>query len=200
MRIMCHVLFYTNTPCFKNSNKLRMNVLICHFLTAASMKIIIFWNVSTYSLVAINRRFRGAYCIQHQTVLMMEAVSASETSVDYYQTYAATSQKCHLHTVRALAVCVCVCVCQNMRLSSMTVHLKSVTVVSVQNVFFRVLLLFTVGLSILKMPYKIRPLSLCSVNVRFYSCKFIVSDWAFFLISVRSVLQQRYIRTLSEVI
>jgi hypothetical protein len=58
----------------------------------------------------------------------------------------------------------------------MTVHLKSVTVVSVQNVFFRVLLLFTVGLNILKMPNKIRPLSLCSVNVRFYSCKIIVCD------------------------
>jgi hypothetical protein len=42
----------------------------------------VFWNGAPYSLVEIDRRFRGAYC----GVLMMEAAQTSETSVIIYQT------------------------------------------------------------------------------------------------------------------
>jgi hypothetical protein len=33
-------------------------------LTAASMKMIVFWNVAPCNLVDIYRRFGGAYCLQ----------------------------------------------------------------------------------------------------------------------------------------
>jgi hypothetical protein len=35
-------------------------------LTAAIMKLIVFWDVAPYSLVEIVRRFRGAYCLHYQ--------------------------------------------------------------------------------------------------------------------------------------
>jgi hypothetical protein len=35
-------------------------------LTAASMKIRAFWDMAPCSLVAVDRRFRGAYCLHHQ--------------------------------------------------------------------------------------------------------------------------------------
>jgi hypothetical protein len=35
-------------------------------LTAASMKITVFWDVAPYSLVEVYRRFKGAYCLHHQ--------------------------------------------------------------------------------------------------------------------------------------
>jgi hypothetical protein len=35
-------------------------------LTAASMKMIVFWDLAPSSLVEIYRRFRGAYSLQHQ--------------------------------------------------------------------------------------------------------------------------------------
>jgi hypothetical protein len=41
------------------------------------MKMTVFWDVAPCSLVEIDRRFRGA---------MMEAVTTSETSVNFYQT------------------------------------------------------------------------------------------------------------------
>jgi hypothetical protein len=51
------------------------------------------WDVAPCGLVEINRRFSGAHCFHHQgdewsalIALMMEAVSTSETSVDFYQT------------------------------------------------------------------------------------------------------------------
>jgi hypothetical protein len=47
-------------------------------LTAASMKMTVFWDFAPCSLVEIDRRFRGA--------LMMEAASTSETSVNFYET------------------------------------------------------------------------------------------------------------------
>jgi hypothetical protein len=73
-------------------------------LTATCMKMGVFWNVVPCSLVDTDRRFRGAYCLHHQDeiltdvsevlttsiirsiVLMMEAVSTSESSVSIYQT------------------------------------------------------------------------------------------------------------------
>jgi hypothetical protein len=35
-------------------------------LTAASMKITIFWDVAPCSLVEVYRRFRGAFCLHYQ--------------------------------------------------------------------------------------------------------------------------------------
>jgi hypothetical protein len=48
-----------------------------------------FWDTTPYSVVDVDRRFRGAYCLHHQgdvsiTALMMETVRISETSV-YFQ-------------------------------------------------------------------------------------------------------------------
>jgi hypothetical protein len=47
------------------------------------MKMTAFWDVAPCSLVLIERRFRGAYCL---STLMMEAVSTFETSANFYQT------------------------------------------------------------------------------------------------------------------
>jgi hypothetical protein len=33
---------------------------------AANMKIIVFWDIAPYSLVEVDRRFRGVYCLHHQ--------------------------------------------------------------------------------------------------------------------------------------
>jgi hypothetical protein len=65
-----------------------------HVLTAASMKIAVFWDVAPCSLVQVYRRFRGVYYLHHQGDktslfthrLMVEAVSTSETSVNFYYT------------------------------------------------------------------------------------------------------------------
>jgi hypothetical protein len=67
-------------------------------LTAASMKMTVFWDVATCSLVEVYRRFRGAYC---DIALMMEAESTSETSVNFYQTTRRNNpEDSHLHTHR----------------------------------------------------------------------------------------------------
>jgi hypothetical protein len=52
-------------------------------LTAVSMNMTVFWDVAPCSLVEIDRRFRGAYCLYHQG--RVEAVSTSETSVNLYK-------------------------------------------------------------------------------------------------------------------
>jgi hypothetical protein len=36
-------------------------------LTAASMKIIVFWDVAPCSLIEVYQRFRGTYCIHHHS-------------------------------------------------------------------------------------------------------------------------------------
>jgi hypothetical protein len=51
--------------------------MIFQVLTATSMKMTVFWDVAQCSLVQIDRRFRGG---------IIEAVSTSETSVNFYQT------------------------------------------------------------------------------------------------------------------
>jgi hypothetical protein len=53
------------------------NMVIFHVLTAASMKMIVFWDVALCSLIEID---------QHFIALMMEAVSTSEMLVNFYQT------------------------------------------------------------------------------------------------------------------
>jgi hypothetical protein len=81
----------------------------------------VFWDVAPCSLVDIDRRFRGTYCLYHQgdeletgshvsnqffargllIALMMEAVSTSKTSVNFYQTTRRNNpEDSHLHTRR----------------------------------------------------------------------------------------------------
>jgi hypothetical protein len=58
----------------------------------------VFWDTEPCSLVDTERCFWDAYCLRHQSVdnwtaLMMEAVSASETSPNIYQTICRNIQK-----------------------------------------------------------------------------------------------------------
>jgi hypothetical protein len=55
-------------------------------LTAASMKMAVFWVVAPFSLVEVYRCFRGTCYRYHQFAMMMEAASTSETSVNFCQT------------------------------------------------------------------------------------------------------------------
>jgi hypothetical protein len=62
-----------------------------------------FWDIAPYSLVEVNRRFRGLYCLHHQgdyfIRLLMEAVRISETSVYYNETARRyIPEGCNLHT------------------------------------------------------------------------------------------------------
>jgi hypothetical protein len=51
---------------------------------AANMKMAVFWVVAPCSVVEVYRRFRDSCC--KAIALMMEAVSTSETSVNFYHT------------------------------------------------------------------------------------------------------------------
>jgi hypothetical protein len=62
---------YLEELCFFTVNHLRT----FQVLTAASMNMTVFWDVVPCSLVEIDRRFRGAYCIQILIALMMEVKS-----------------------------------------------------------------------------------------------------------------------------
>jgi hypothetical protein len=65
-------------------------------LTAASMKMTAFWDVAPRSLVEVDRRLRGAYCL-HQ------GDETSETSVYFYETTRRyIPESCHLPDVRLL--------------------------------------------------------------------------------------------------
>jgi hypothetical protein len=55
-------------------------------LTAASIKMTIFRDVASCSLVVVFRHFRCACCVNHQGALMTDVGSTSETSVNFYQT------------------------------------------------------------------------------------------------------------------
>jgi hypothetical protein len=60
---------------------------------------IVFWDVEPCNLVEIDRRLRGAYCLNHS--LIMEAVSTSETSVNFYQISERNiPENSHLHNRR----------------------------------------------------------------------------------------------------
>jgi hypothetical protein len=65
------------------------------------MKMSIFRDVALCSMVETDRRFRGAYCLHHQGALVMEALSTSETSVDFYHTARRNiPEESHLHAHR----------------------------------------------------------------------------------------------------
>jgi hypothetical protein len=54
-------------------------------LLATSMKMVVFWVFAPCSLMDIDQRFRGVYCLHNQGALVMEAVSCSETLVNIHQ-------------------------------------------------------------------------------------------------------------------
>jgi hypothetical protein len=69
----------------------KINVVRFEVLTATSIKKTVFWDVAPCSLVEVYRRCGGACCLQHHailspTLLMMEVVNTSETSVNLYDT------------------------------------------------------------------------------------------------------------------
>jgi hypothetical protein len=57
------------------------------------MKLTVFWDGESCSLAKIVRHFRGAYYLQYQCALMMEAVSTSETPINLYEIFGSMSQK-----------------------------------------------------------------------------------------------------------
>jgi hypothetical protein len=50
---------------------------------------IVFWVIAPYSLIEVDRRFGGAYCLHRQGY---EVVSTSETSVSFYRLHDAVSE------------------------------------------------------------------------------------------------------------
>jgi hypothetical protein len=69
-------------------------------LTAASMKMAVFWVVAPCSLVDVNHRFRGTYCLYHHGD-ELQAASTSDTLVNFYQTTRRNNpEDSHLHTRR----------------------------------------------------------------------------------------------------
>jgi hypothetical protein len=63
------------------------------------------WNVAPCSLVEVDRRFIGAYCLHHQDIaLMMEAVCTSETSVYFSETHTALYILEGYHIQRKLSI------------------------------------------------------------------------------------------------
>jgi hypothetical protein len=64
-------------------SNIQFNIVRFQVLTAASMKMAVFWVVVPCNLVEVYRRFGNAYCL---IALMMEAASNCEKSVNFYQT------------------------------------------------------------------------------------------------------------------
>jgi hypothetical protein len=62
-------------------------------LTAANMKMTVFWDLAQCNFVEIVRRFWGAYYLHALIALMMETVSTSETSVSYHLRLMPSSQE-----------------------------------------------------------------------------------------------------------
>jgi hypothetical protein len=47
------------------------------------LKMIAFWNIAPYSLVEVDRRFRGSYYLHHH-VTLMEAVGLRTSETSFY--------------------------------------------------------------------------------------------------------------------
>jgi hypothetical protein len=78
------MLTTTEVPLLSRKERIKI-VVRFQVLTAASMKITVFWDVAPCSLVEV--RFRGARCHRHQgyhQAPLMEAVSTTEKSVNFY--------------------------------------------------------------------------------------------------------------------
>jgi hypothetical protein len=48
----------------------KRGLLRCQVLTAANMKMSVFWVVAPCSVVGVNRRFRGSCCLYHADMYM----------------------------------------------------------------------------------------------------------------------------------
>jgi hypothetical protein len=65
-----------------------------------------FWDIVPCSLIEVDRRFRGSYCLHHQgdhasiIALIMDALYASETSVYFNETIRRYIPECYLHSRR----------------------------------------------------------------------------------------------------
>jgi hypothetical protein len=53
-------------PCESKRKKWKLNRMFLENFTAAQLKMTVFWVAAPCSLVEIDRRFRGAYCLYHQ--------------------------------------------------------------------------------------------------------------------------------------
>jgi hypothetical protein len=64
--IFCH----KNIPghIYTHFSKILGHFVRFQVLTAASMKIRAFWDVAPCSLIGVDRRFRGLYCLHHQAM------------------------------------------------------------------------------------------------------------------------------------
>jgi hypothetical protein len=102
------VVFWRKTPCglagdYQHFGRISFCTVIFQVLTAASMKKTVFWDIALCSLV--------------QTALMMEAVSTSEISVNFYGTtrrnipedsHIHIRENLKSHQVRIDFLCVCI--------------------------------------------------------------------------------------------
>jgi hypothetical protein len=79
----CRLLFY-----------LCSYFVIFEVLIAASMKITAFWDIVPHSLIEVDWRFRGAYCLHRQCD---DGLWTSETLVYYETTWHYIPEGCHLH-------------------------------------------------------------------------------------------------------
>jgi hypothetical protein len=87
---------------FTSHDNFEFKLLTFQVITAASMKMTVFWVAAPCSLAEVYRRFRGPCCLHHQgdeIALIMEQGSTSEASDTFSQT---TRRKhpedSHLHT------------------------------------------------------------------------------------------------------
>jgi hypothetical protein len=69
-----------------NSSEAHQDGLFGFLQRQQSSQMTAFWDTAPCSLVEVDRRFRGAYCLHRITALMMVAVRISKTSVYFNET------------------------------------------------------------------------------------------------------------------
>jgi hypothetical protein len=68
----------------------------------AGVKVTVFWDTAPCSLVEVERRFRGAYCLHHQgDLIALEAERVLDTSVNFYE----IKRRSILKDCRLLLIC-----------------------------------------------------------------------------------------------
>jgi hypothetical protein len=78
--------------CGRRCPVLNMRHIVRFKLTAASMKMTVFWDVASYSLAKIDRHCRGAYCLHHQGDVKRRSISETKRR--------SIPEDCHLHHAR----------------------------------------------------------------------------------------------------
>jgi hypothetical protein len=87
---------YLKFSCLLYLKPIRLYFARFQVLTAASMKMIAFWDITSCSLIEVYRRFRGAYCLP-LIAPMMAVVRTSETSVSFCESKRRNiPEGCHL--------------------------------------------------------------------------------------------------------